>query len=135
MLKDEYNVHFIHLIPHSPFTNALDLGVWMALQSQVESRNFMKRTNVAALVRTVYDVWNEVDMDEIIGKVFKRIGKVLALINEGEGGNDLVESKRGIKHEGLNFDYDLNAKNLHDHVESNEYYVEDDDEDLTSMDI
>ena len=68
--------------------------------------------HIEALVHTVYDLWNEVDMDEIIGKVFKKIGKILALINEGEGSNDLVESKRGVKYESLYIRLQFKCKEL-----------------------
>ena len=40
-----------------------------------------------------------------INKVFDCLEKVLRLINEGRGSNDLVESKRGLKHDGLKFDH------------------------------
>ena len=36
LLKDTYNITIIHQIPRSPYTNALDLGIWAALQSNVE---------------------------------------------------------------------------------------------------
>ena len=36
MLEKDWNVICIHKRPHSPATNMLDLGVWMALQSVVE---------------------------------------------------------------------------------------------------
>ena len=30
-LKNQFNVEYIYQIPRSPYTNALDLGVWVAL--------------------------------------------------------------------------------------------------------
>ena len=31
MLNDKYNIEIIFQIPRSPYTNVLDLGVWMSL--------------------------------------------------------------------------------------------------------
>ena len=70
----------------------------------------MIRSNVDALVRTVCDVWADSNMDRVITSGFDRINRVLTLINEGEGGNDYVESKLGLKYENLKFDYNLNTE-------------------------
>ena len=100
-LKKEFNVECMHQIPRSPYTNVLDLGIWAALQSEVERRHFLKCCNVTALVKSVNIAWTDVNMNNVMSKVFDRIKRVLALINEGGGGNDLVESKWGIKYEKL----------------------------------
>ena len=43
------------------------------------------------------------------------------MINEGDGGNDLIESKRGIKHENMKFDFDTNLRKImNDDEEENE---------------
>ena len=110
-LRTEYNIEIIQQVPRSPFTNVLDLGVWAALQAAVEKRHFMKRCQTDALVRTVLDTWVNGFLDEIISKVFKRLEKVLCLINKGEGGNDLVETKRGPRAE-LKVDYYKNWENI-----------------------
>ena len=39
--------------------------------------------------------WTDGDLDDVITKVFDRIKRVLVLINEAKGGNDLVETKKG----------------------------------------
>ena len=36
MLEDDHNIEIIFQTPRSPYTNVLDLGVWMELQAQVE---------------------------------------------------------------------------------------------------
>ena len=93
MLRNEYNVETIFQIPRSPYTNVLDLGAWCALQSRVEKQHFGKRCEVNALSHTVMDTWNNGHLDEMITKVFLRLKKVLVLIVEANGKNDLVEQK------------------------------------------
>ena len=72
----------------------------------------MKRCHVESLVSTVITAWGEGKLDWQITNLFKRIEKVLYLINEGEGGNDLVESNRGEKNRDLKFDLILNQTNI-----------------------
>ena len=129
MLKEEYNIMCIHQVPRSPFTNVLDLGVWAALQSEVERRHFLKRSDTNALVRTVNDVWREGNMNRVITNVFDRIKRVLNLINEGEGGNDYVETKRGVKFENMKFDYNLNTEHMSNNTGVTEFMIEDEDDD------
>ena len=71
----------------------------------------MKGCQTDALVRTLPDTWINGFLDKIILKVFKRLEKVLCLINEGQGSNDLVETKRGSRVE-LEFDYYKNWENI-----------------------
>ena len=44
--------------------------------------------------------------------VFIRLEKFICLINEDNGGNDLVEPKRGIKYSDMKFDFDLNLRKI-----------------------
>ena len=50
-LKEKYNVKTIFQIPRYLYSNALDLGVWCALQSRVEKQQFGKQCEVNALAR------------------------------------------------------------------------------------
>ena len=95
MLKTAFNIECIQL----------DLSVWTILQSEVERQPFMKRCHVKVLVSTVMTTWDEGKLDWQIMNIFKILEKVLCFINEGEGGNDLVESKRGEKNRDLKFDF------------------------------
>ena len=106
-LKQKWNIEVIQQIPRSPYTNALDLGVWCPLQSRVEKQHFGKRCEVQALANTVMQMWNEGHLDEMITKVYKRLKKVLVLIAEARGKNDLVETKRGKKFQDLDLPIDL----------------------------
>ena len=96
-LRYKYNISIIHQSPRSPFTNLLDLGVWCSMQSYVEKQHFHKRKDVNILADTVMQVWNNHnnDLQNVINKVYNRLRVVLALVVEGKGGNDLVETKRG----------------------------------------
>ena len=100
-LEDEYNIEIIFQIPRSPYTNVLDLGVWMSLQAAVERQHYLKRCNANALVNSVMMTWKEGKLDHSISKVFKRLKPVLCNIIEAKGGNDFVEMKRGKKHENI----------------------------------
>ena len=49
-------------------------------------------------------------LDCIITNVSGCLQRVLSLINDGRRGNYLVETMRGVKHKGMNFDFNLNTK-------------------------
>ena len=112
ILKTDFNIECIHQVPCSPFINTLNHSVCTTLQSVVERRHFTKHCHVEALVSTVMTTWDEGKLDRQITNVFKRLEKLLCLINEGEGGNDLVELKRGKKNRNLKFDLILNQINI-----------------------
>ena len=78
--------------------------------------------------------WTDGDLDDVITKFFDRIKRVLVLINEGKGGNDLVETKRGVEHVDIKFNYTLNLKNI---AKANEHtiMVEDEDGDAIQIDV
>ena len=48
------------------------------------------------------EVWDNGYLDQTISDVVNILEKVLCLTNEGKGGNDLVETKRGTKDKDLN---------------------------------
>merc|ERR1712087_280408 len=99
MMLDEFKIELIHQVPRTPYSNLLDLGFWCSLQSKVEKEHFMKRSDVDASAASVERAWNR--NDDVIGRVWGRLKNVLALIVEGKGGNNLVETKRGKKFRGL----------------------------------
>lgn len=94
MLAEKHNVICVHQRPRSPATNMLDLGVWMAVQHVVESLHFHRRKEIKALAETVEEAWHSFEPIKL-ENVYKRWKKVLSLIIEDEGGDRLVESKRG----------------------------------------
>ena len=94
MLEEDWNVICIHQRPRSPATNMLDLGVWMALQSVVETLHFRKRMQLGALAETVEEAWDKLEPIKL-ENVYNRWKMVLDLIIEDEGGNAKVETKRG----------------------------------------
>ena len=104
-LKNNYNVTIIHQVPRSPYCNTLNLGVWCSLQASVEKTHYMRRCNMAALVRTVYKIWETVDILSVISNVFAKLNNVICVINTGDRGNDLVEEKRDKKDADMKFDF------------------------------
>ena len=56
--------------------------------------------------------WDEGKFDRQTTTVSKRLENILCLTSKGEGGNDLVESKRGKKNCDLKFDLMLNTANI-----------------------
>ena len=96
LLLTKYNVELIFQVPRSPYTNVLDLGVWMAIQSIVERNHFLKRCTTDALVRTVMHTWESTDLDRILTNVFNRLRVVLCNILKGNGNNNHVEENRGV---------------------------------------
>ena len=93
-LERDHNVICVHQRPHSPESNMLDLCVWMAFQNVVEKQHIgcMKDTN--CLAKTVDTAWNDLDPVNL-ENVWNRWRLVLDLIIDDDGGNRLVESKRG----------------------------------------
>ena len=65
-----------------------------------------------ALVNSVNATWNNTFYDRCITNVFARLEKVICLINEGDGGNDLVETKRGTKYSDMKFNFDMNLRKI-----------------------
>jgi len=49
----------------------------------------------------VKEVWESADLQQAFSNVWQRLGRVLRLIEEDDGGNDLVETKRGKKWSAL----------------------------------
>ena len=96
-LERDYKIILVHQIPQSPDTNALDLGIWMSLQSAVEKVHRLRRGDPEALHQSVIKVWDKVASEEAFVKVFDRLKKNYALIKKNGGGNDLVEEYRGKK--------------------------------------
>ena len=93
-LRDEHNIEIIHQAARSPETNALDLGLWMSIQSSVEKKQFTKTTASDVLAATVQEAWRDLPA-ATIRKVFERIPKVLDIIIDDQGRNDRVETRRG----------------------------------------
>ena len=94
MLKDDFNIILKHQVPNSPETNLLDLGVWRALQSKVESISFQNRFDTEVLADTVEEAWRAFP-SHTIGKVHSKWLRVLELIKLDGGGNRYVEELRG----------------------------------------
>ena len=111
-LKKNYNVTIIHQVPRSPYCNTLNLGVWCSLQASVEKTHYMRRCNMAALVRTVYKIWETVEMLSVISNVFTKLKNTICANNNGNRGNDLVEEKRDKKDADMKFDFISNAIKL-----------------------
>ena len=60
-----------------------------------------------ALSNTVMDTWNNGHLEEMITKVLLCLKRVLLLIIEANGKNDLVEKKRDQKYANLDLPIDL----------------------------
>ena len=85
----------------------MDLEVWCPLQARVEDKHFGKHCKVQALARSFTGTWANGQLDKVIEKVFDRLKRVLFLITEAKGINDLVETKLGKKSQDLNLPIDL----------------------------
>ena len=73
----------------------------------------MRRCNAESLCGTVMETWNGDALTGTIGKVFERLNNVLCLINDGNGSNDLVETKRGVRNRHMKMNWNKNS-NTHD---------------------
>ena len=92
--RDDLNVICFHQHPHSPVTNILDLGVWIALQNVVEKLHLRKRIEPEALCNIVEEAWKKLDPIKL-QNVYDHWKMVLDLMIEDNGGDMLAELKRG----------------------------------------
>jgi hypothetical protein len=95
ILLDQFNVQVVWQVPRSPETNMLDLGIWMSIQAAVTRVHHMRRCHHDALAKSVMDAWNGYLSPQAFTNVHRRLRVVLSCIVEDEGGNSLVEMKRG----------------------------------------
>jgi hypothetical protein len=95
ILKDKFNIILEWQVPNSPETNMLDLGAWMTIQSVVEELHRQRLMNENALADTVMQAFADFDGKTKLAAIAARWELVLDLILEDNGGNDLVETKRG----------------------------------------
>jgi len=93
-LLEDFNIEIIQQSARSPEVNALDLGIWMSVQSYAECRHRERRRDPDGLAVSVMEAWENLPVDTI-QKVFNRIPIVLQLIVEGGGDNINVEERRG----------------------------------------
>jgi hypothetical protein len=110
-LESEYNVEIVWQVPRSPETNMLDLGVWMSIQNKVEKVHHGKRPDCDALARSIEEAWEHHLSPQAFLNVWKRLRRVLKLIVDDKGGNNLVESERGKLFRDPTIDDLLNAHN------------------------
>ena len=94
-LMDKYNIQIVHQVPRSPETNLLDLGIWRSVQSAVEKEHLYRCHDADALARTVQKAWDERLRSTVFANVYKRLLRVLKLIIDDNGDNNMVESERG----------------------------------------
>ena len=93
-MREDYNIIIIQQSARSPEVNALDLGIWMSVQSHVEHRHRERRRDPDGLAETVKEAWEHLPEDTI-QKVFNRIPIVLEQIVNCGGDNINVEERRG----------------------------------------
>jgi hypothetical protein len=96
ILRDQFNVQIVRQVPRSLETNILDLGIWMSIQAAVTRVHHQtRRCHHDALAQSVLDAWNGYLSPQAFKNVYARLRVVLSCIVEDQGGNSLVETKRG----------------------------------------
>jgi hypothetical protein len=85
ILNEEYNISILHQALRSPEMNALDLGLWMSLQSHVEKLHWNRTRDPDGLAVSIKQAWDHLPV-ETIQKVFDRIPIILELIVKGDKG-------------------------------------------------
>jgi len=93
-LANDCNVIVKHQPSRSPEMIVLDLGLWMSLQSKVETEHRDKCIHNNAIADSVQQAWANLP-SLTISHVFERIPIVLQLIVDDNGGNNRVEERRG----------------------------------------
>ncbi len=56
-LRDDFNIVIIQQSACSPEVNALDLGIWMSVQTTVERSHLNRRRDTDGLGATVKEAW------------------------------------------------------------------------------
>ena len=95
-LKEKFNIEIRWQIPNWPELNMLDLGVWAEVQSEVEIIHRSKVMKNDVLAKSIDEAFERVNVIALLN-VHSRWIKVLDLIIEGNGDNDLVKKYRGSK--------------------------------------
>jgi hypothetical protein len=62
---NDYNIEIIQQSARSPEVNALDLGIWVLVQSAVERRHQNRWRDPDALAESVLDAWNNLPVHTI----------------------------------------------------------------------
>lgn len=73
----------------------LDLGVWMSIQCAVQKVHHIRHCNHDVLSKSIQEAWDTNISERAFKNVFNRLGVVLSCIVDDDGGNQLVEKKRG----------------------------------------
>ena len=73
-LQTEHNVIVINQPPRSPDSNVLDLGLWMAIQSNVD---YIHQTTIStdSVAKATQKAWSQLSK-EIIGNVFGKLPEI-----------------------------------------------------------
>jgi hypothetical protein len=93
-LLQEFNIVIIRQSVCSPEVDALDLGVWMSVQSHAKRRHRGRCRDPYLLAISIEEAWNNLPI-ETVQQVFNRILIVLEQIVKCSGDNVNVEERRG----------------------------------------
>jgi hypothetical protein len=93
-LRDDFNIEIIQQSACSPEVNALDLGIWMSIQSIVERRHQEQQRDPDGMAIIMHEAWQHF-LEGKIRRVFERIPIVLQLIVDCGGDNINVEERQG----------------------------------------
>ena len=92
LMKTKYKIDIKWQPANSPDSNALDLGVWMSLQSDVSKLSRRTQAFLEALNTRVMQSWSEYDGDRML-PVFDKIKDVAEAAIEMQGDNCTVAAK------------------------------------------
>lgn len=95
LLWTDFKVQVVWQVPRSPETNMLDLGIWMSVQAAVTRVHHKRQYHPDALAQSVKDAWDNYLSPNAFKNVHGRLRIVLHCIVEDNGGNNIVEQKRG----------------------------------------
>ena len=95
ILWTEYRVRVVWQVPRSPETNILDLDIWMSIQAMVTHVHHKCQCHPDTLAQSVCDARSNHLSPNAFTNVFNRLRVVLTCIVDDNGGNELVEAKRG----------------------------------------
>jgi hypothetical protein len=100
MMWEKFKIRCVFQSAQSPEFNALDLGVWMTVQAEVNKLARKLRMNMKSLSECVEKAWEELEESKLQSIVDYVAITMQGCIDDG-GGNAKCESKRSTKQEKL----------------------------------
>ena len=97
---DKFKIRCVFQSAQSPEFNALDLGVWMSVQTAVSKLSRGQRMNIKSLTACVNEAWDQLE-EKKLQSIVDYVPIAMQGCIDDNGGNKKCESRRSTKEEKL----------------------------------